>query len=573
VTLENPQNIATGKSQSSGYFTAFAMIVAAVCIGYAVNSDGGDYSRNALLWITVAGFFAILPVVLPAFRGLEEFSQRYMLFVLVAALAIQASLILNELKTDSQVELGIGVIAFLGMAQAMGLDRLRMPVIFIMMLSFCLLGSIAFRVHARDPGIDVAIFQQDAAEGLLHGKNPYEMRFPNIYPPITGFYGPGVVDEGRIFTDGIRSAMSNVIARHDEHVKNDLRLSLAERSAELADTEFLRKEMLKTWIPVSEIVDIFDRVAKRHDLYIANDLMLSREQKTWEILESMLCGRSVKLGTVMYGFPYPPLSLLMVLPGYILGGDVRYADVVAMALSAMLMAGARPGRWSALAATLFLLTPKAVYVLDLAWTEPMLALNFSIAMFCACRWKKALPYALGIFFATKQYTVLALPALILFVDGPNPWKQLWDLVWKAGLVVAAITVPFFLWNPHEFIRSVVLWQLVQPFRRDALSYLVFFYRHNGQRILPVWTPFLAVIPAMRLSAWRFRRSPAGFAAAVTLINLAFFAFNKQAFCNYYYFVIATACWVVAATADPEAETASDPRRGFEVMEAKAEMQP
>ena len=43
------------------------------------------------------------------------------------------------------------------------------------------------------------------------------------------------------------------------------------------------------------------------------------------------------------------------------------------------------------------------------------------------------------------------------------------------------------------------------------------------------------------------RSPAGFAAGLTLVNLAFFAVNKQAFCNYYYFVICTCCWAVAAT--------------------------
>jgi hypothetical protein len=33
---------------------------------------------------------------------------------------------------------------------------------------------------------------------------------------------------------------------------------------------------------------------------------------------------------------------------------------------------------------------------------------------------------------------------------------------------------------------------------------------------------------------------------VALVHLLFFAFNKQAFANYYYFVIATACWSIAA---------------------------
>jgi hypothetical protein len=269
-----------------------------------------------------------------------------------------------------------------------------------------------------------------------------------------------------------------------------------------------------------------------------------------------------KDNNLTYGFPYPPLSLLMDLPSYLFGshiidfrnldwgGDIRYSLAIAMALSAGLMAAARPGRWGPLAAALFLLTPRSLYVVDLAWTEPLLTLNFSVVMFCACRWRKMLPYALGLYFATKQYTVLSLPALLLLVDGPNQWRDLWRMLWRAGAVVAVITIPFFMWNPWEFTRAVVLWQLVQPFRADALSFLVLIYNHNGFHRPPIWTPFVVIIPAALLAVWRGARSPAGFAAGVTLINLAFFAFNKQAFCNYYYFVMASSCWVVAATQPP-----------------------
>jgi len=39
---------------------------------------------------------------------------------------------------------------------------------------------------------------------------------------------------------------------------------------------------------------------------------------------------------------------------------------------------------------------------------------------------------------------------------------------------------------------------------------------------------------------------AALAGVLTLVNLTVVAFNKQAFSNYYYFVIATACWAAAA---------------------------
>ena len=125
------------------------------------------------------------------------------------------------------------------------------------------------------------------------------------------------------------------------------------------------------------------------------------------------------------------------------------------------------------------------------------------------------------------------------------------MVIKAGLLVAVINLPFLLWNVREFTRAVVLLQFMQPFRTDALSYLVWMYSGTAGAKPLIWVPLMVVIPATTLALWCGRRSPAGFAAALTLVTVLFFAFNKQAFCNYYYFVIATACWSVAAAQLPE----------------------
>ncbi len=74
-------------------------------------------------------------------------------------------------------------------------------------------------------------------------------------------------------------------------------------------------------------------------------------------------------------------------------------------------------------AVLFLINPQGFFVIDMSWTEPMLVFTFSLVMFCACRWRKGLPWALGLFLATKQYSVLVLPALVLLLEGPNQFKQ------------------------------------------------------------------------------------------------------------------------------------------------------
>jgi hypothetical protein len=60
--------------------------------------------------------------------------------------------------------------------------------------------------------------------------------------------------------------------------------------------------------------------------------------------------------------------------------------------------------------------------------------------------------------------------------------------------------------------------------------------------------------AIALVLWKAPHTPAGFAAGVTLVTTLFFAFSQQAFCNYYYFTIATACWAIAAARLPEPRT-------------------
>jgi hypothetical protein len=55
-----------------------------------------------------------------------------------------------------------------------------------------------------------------------------------------------------------------------------------------------------------------------------------------------------------------------------------------------------------------------------------------------------------------------------------------------------------------------------------------------------------------VALWRLPRTPAGFGVAIGLTFWAFFVFNKQAFCNYYFFVIGALYASVAAWRAPEA---------------------
>ncbi|MFZ5469027.1 MAG: hypothetical protein ACOZIN_06255 [Myxococcota bacterium] len=250
-------------------------------------------------------------------------------------------------------------------------------------------------------------------------------------------------------------------------------------------------------------------------------------------------------GRLKFGFPYPPLSLFLALPGQLFGGDHRYSQLLAMTGAGALMAYARPGRVAPAAAALFLFTPRAFFVLEQGWTEPFAVLLLASVVFAACRLPRALPWAFGLFLAVKQYLVLAIPLGFLLLPRPLPEKkELWRMGGQVVGIGLLVTLPLALWDVKAFLWDVVTLQTVQPFRAEALSYLAYFARQGGAPP-PTALAFVVALLGVGLSLWRSPRTPGGFAASCALVLAGFFAFNKQAFCNYYYLVVGALCCAVA----------------------------
>jgi hypothetical protein len=248
---------------------------------------------------------------------------------------------------------------------------------------------------------------------------------------------------------------------------------------------------------------------------------------------------------LQFGFPYPPVSLILATIGYAVAGDHRYAQLVALALAGLFIAANR-GRISILAAALLLFTPRVFFVIGRAWTEPFVVLLLAATIFCAARKSKWLPVALGLLLAGKQYLLLGLPLTFFLLPPGWRWVDWFRLLWKSAVVAIVVTAPFVLWDFHAFWKSTVAVQGIAPFRWDALSYLVWYgFLGHGHLVTEpstalFWSTF-AALAALGFALWKAPRTPAGFAAALSLISLAFFAFNKQAFCNYYFFVIGAIC--------------------------------
>ena len=255
--------------------------------------------------------------------------------------------------------------------------------------------------------------------------------------------------------------------------------------------------------------------------------------------------------TVFIGFPYLPLSLLLAFPGWLIAGDFRVAQLAACAIAAAAFAGLGPGRLPLLASALLLFTPRMFFVLEQGWTEPFGVALLALVTLAAARRSRWLPLALGLLLAWKQYTVLFLPLAALLVPRPFRWRAYARLVLPAIAIAAAITLPFFLWNPSAFWKSVVLAQFAQPFREEALSlpaWWVVEKNHPEFDVLP-WM-LGGTLAAMVAVLARGRRGPAAFVTGSALVCAVFIALSKQSFCNYWWFVLGAICCGIAASAAP-----------------------
>jgi len=247
--------------------------------------------------------------------------------------------------------------------------------------------------------------------------------------------------------------------------------------------------------------------------------------------------------------PYTPLTLLLDVPGSLVG-DVRWALLAATIAAAWLIRTLGRGTTVAeLAGALLLLQPQGFWSLEHAWTEPFALLTILLAALAVTGTRGwLLPgLALGFAAASKQYVPLVVAPLCLSLSSARRWKALA----VAAVIVAALFVPFLAWDSAGLIRGVLEFQLRQPFRADALSWPAVVLQLGGPK-LPTWPAFPIALAVLAIGAGRAPSQGRALLAGATAW-IAFVAFNKQAFCNYYWLAVGLLCAAVAITSSRSVE--------------------
>ena len=256
------------------------------------------------------------------------------------------------------------------------------------------------------------------------------------------------------------------------------------------------------------------------------------------LTEKMLAPELLVRGRIA-AYPYPPLTALLNAGALVLFGDVRYALLFLMTGAAFLLARAAKSTTGELAALFILFQPRTFFVLEQAWTEPLVLACFAGAALAIASRKSPLiaGAALGLLAASKQTSLFLLLPLGFALPAAGRRKALGI----AAVVAALIFIPFALWDPPGFFRGLVRMQLWQPFRDDSLSLsaLAAHLRPADYSALSlVGLALAAALFAVCLRGGIDLARAARVAAAAWLLTLLL---NKQAFCNYYWLAAGLLC--------------------------------
>lgn len=238
-------------------------------------------------------------------------------------------------------------------------------------------------------------------------------------------------------------------------------------------------------------------------------------------------------GQVDHCFTYLPGTALLGGPGVWLGGDARWAELALLVTAGALVAwqvrsrgGARLGL-----AAFVVVVPGSVYVVQQAWTEPMLLAALAATAVLADRGRLSwAAVAFGVALATKQHVLLIAPLLLMLAPS---WAARLRACLVAVAVAAALTLPFLLANPARFTECTAEFFLTAEAPRTSLS----LWLHLPE---PVRLPLLlAALAAGYLIAWRCcPRTGGGFLVACAAVFTTVGVLNKQTFLNQWWLVTA-----------------------------------
>jgi hypothetical protein len=268
-------------------------------------------------------------------------------------------------------------------------------------------------------------------------------------------------------------------------------------------------------------------------------------------------------------YTYMPVTLVATTLSRAALGDIRWAMVAALLLAGLAARQAlrrrSPDAPDLLGDATSLIVfggPITAFVLEESWVDVIpLGLVCAAVWALACDRKTLAAVLFGLGLAGKQPLLVCFP-LLLLVPG----------VGRRGFVIAAAAaaatvLPFLVWNPSAFSSDTVGYFAHLAPRSDALTMsnlisLRFHYRPGE-----LYGAVLAI--AGVAFAWRRVPRTAGtFLLLSSGVLLAFFAFGRLAFANYYFLLAGLTAAAAAASDAPASDGAATASIGEQVPDRR-----
>ena len=232
------------------------------------------------------------------------------------------------------------------------------------------------------------------------------------------------------------------------------------------------------------------------------------------------------------GFPYLPMSVVLLAPFEWLTGDIRWGLLAGLLAAGLVVLHRHRGTDAALLVLLLWTTPGNLLMIENAWNETLLLALLLPALLCASRGRPILGTVLLILaLATKQHVWVVLPVLAAWAPvGPRRAIQ-------AAGGAALLCLPWLISNPTVFVHDTVWFHLEMAPREDATTLYILAMRLGWEP--PSWLPVMLLMSCVAVIAYLVhRRRPglSGISAAVALTLLIANLVNKQAFLNQYWLV-------------------------------------
>jgi hypothetical protein len=239
-------------------------------------------------------------------------------------------------------------------------------------------------------------------------------------------------------------------------------------------------------------------------------------------------------GYDLKAYVYPPANIYPEAVTYRLTGDVRFLCVLAEMVVAFALWRLARRRWGDPIAELLVLlfNPRALFVIEQAWVDPLILMVFATYLLLMERRKPAAAAAAyGYMLFLKQYLLFAFFQWFIL---ERSWKRI-----GIGLAVGAATlVPFAIWDWRALLDNGILFNFVSvPFRPESLTVFSFLSRTWGLQPPFGWAIVVgAVITTLTFIPQRRIQPLRGYLFALVLTTFGMFLFGTSGFANWYYLV-------------------------------------